>query len=77
MAGIDDMLQSLNVPLGDLKNEDPRGRMDVLASRLIEFGVRSHVPGLSLLYDIARPLIDGQIVKHLGKFKLPVRKEGQ
>jgi hypothetical protein len=83
MTGINEILQSLNVPVGDLTGEDPRGRLDVLASRLIAHGVRSLPVEVQQMFHVARPLIDGQIVKHLGKFRVPaapvvpVRKEDE
>lgn len=66
------VVKHAGVPLVDLSTvEDRRRRADVLASMLVEAGVRQHAPGLLPLHQSARPLIDGLIHMYLGGVKLP------
>lgn len=74
---LNDALQRLNIPVSDLTREDPRGRMDVLASRLLAHGVQSLPVELQQAYYVARPLVDGQIQKYLGAFRLPAVPGGK
>ena len=59
--------------------DDPAGRVDFLASKVIENGVAQLggeipvevVAALQATYRAARPLIDGLLVKHLGMIRIP------
>ena len=50
---------------------DPRGRIDHLASMLLEHAACNLSPDLRATYHAARPLIDGLIAKHLGGIRVP------
>ena len=50
---------------------DPRGRVDHLASKLIENSVKSLPAECQLTYMAARPLIDGLLARHLGHVRIP------
>jgi hypothetical protein len=78
MAGIDlgSILERVGLPTSDLSAvENPKGRVDFLASKLIEVGVRQFAPGLTGLHQSVRPIIDGQLEKHLRGVKLPFVKQ--
>lgn len=51
---------------------DPRGRVDYLASKLIERQVEQLPADLQATYNAARPLIDGYLLANLGKIRLKV-----
>jgi hypothetical protein len=76
--GIDTLAKMAGVKLADLSNPegDLRGRVDVLASKLIEHGVTvMNDPAMAATYRAARPLIDGAIANALGKFRIAVPSE--
>ena len=55
--------------------EDPKGRVDYLASKLLENGARSLPLDAQQTYHAARPLIDGLLVRYLGGIRLEVPNE--
>lgn len=68
------VVKHAGVPLADLSTvevEDRRGRADVLVSMMLAEGVRQHAPGLVMLHQATRPLVDGLIHMYLGGVKLP------
>lgn len=72
MAGIDDLARVANLPIADLSGvEQTRGRLDWFASKALEMGIQKFAPGLVELHKLAKPIIDGQLVKHLSKTRLP------
>lgn len=75
----------LGVETADLSQVDePKGRLDFLASKTIEHVVSQLGGGgltpkvadeLKATYNAARPVIDGLLVKHLGQVRLNVPQE--
>jgi hypothetical protein len=74
--GVDMLARHLGVTLADLSEvADPVGRIDYLASKVIEQGVRALAPEVQMTYHVARPLIDGLLAKHLGAVSVRVPEE--
>lgn len=66
------LLEGMGLPQVDLSSvENPKGRVDFLASNLIAQGVKAYAPELQALHGVVRPFIDGQLHRHLSKVKLP------
>ena len=72
-----DFLQTLSLLTGikpaDLSEvPDPRGRVDFMASKILERAVAGvGIPDVAATYIAARPMIDGALVKFLGGFRIP------
>lgn len=74
--GVGLLAKQLGVELTDLSSvSDPVGRIDYLASKVVEQAVRGLSPEVQMTYHVARPLIDGLLAKHLGQVSLRVPDE--
>ncbi len=54
---------------------DPKGRVDFLASKLLEAASEKLTPELRVTYLAARPLIDGYLLNALGKVRVQIPAE--
>ena len=74
--GINMLAKQLQVELTDLSEvENPVGRLEYLASKVVESAVRTLPPEAQMTYKAARPLIDGLFSKHLGQVSIRVPDE--
>lgn len=74
--GVEMLARQLGVELADLSMvDDPVGRIDYLASKVVEQAVRALTPEAQMTYHVARPLIDGLFAKHLGHVSVRVPDE--
>jgi len=68
--------KGLGVELAGLSQVDnPVGRVDYLASKFIEQGVRAPPPEVQMTYHTIRPLLDGLITQRLGSVPVKVPDE--
>ncbi len=71
--GVNAIARLMDLEPADLSTvEDPKGRLDYLASRLVDRCAKDLPADLQATYQAARPLIDGYFVKTLGSVKLQV-----
>lgn len=71
--GIATLAKTMGVPTCDLSAvPDPKGRIDYLASKIVEQTVAGLSAELQMTYLAARPLIDGYLNQQLGKVKVSI-----
>ena len=73
---LDLLVQSMGVTPTSLETvPDPKGRVDYLASKLLEQGSKSLPLDAQQTYQAARPLIDGLLVRYLGGVRIDMPEQ--
>lgn len=65
--------KNMGITTADLSTvTDPKGRLDFLASKLIETAAAALPPDVRATYEAARPIIDGFFVQQFGKIRVAI-----
>lgn len=68
--------KNMGIGMADLSTvTDPKGRLDYLASKLVETAAAALPADVRATYEAARPIIDGFFVQQFGKIRVAIPEE--